>query len=133
MEVEGALDLVAVGVGIEAEPVLDVDALDHQYAVFILDLTARLRREPSVTRRDLTRLQRASERPRQSTRSGGDDVVERRRPLGVAAAFHSVMVSDLVVDAEPDRLRTPRQKSAPERAAHPLDPRPARVNDFGHY
>lgn len=32
------VDLGAIGVGIHAEPVVDVDALDHEHAVFDLDL-----------------------------------------------------------------------------------------------
>jgi hypothetical protein len=93
-----------------------MDALDHEHAVLVLDLTSRLADEPAVSCGDLTRLQRASERAGQSPGSRGDDVVERRRSLGLAARLDPVMIRDLVVKAEPDRLCAARYGRAPERA-----------------
>src|SRR6266545_4766911 len=125
---ERALDLGAVGVLIDAQRVLDVDPLDDEHAVLVFDLAASLSREPARARRNLTRLQRASERPRESPARRRDDVVERRRVLGLAAAIDAVVVCHLVVDSEPDRLVAPRDERTPERAAQALDPRPARVD-----
>src|SRR6266508_6269415 len=51
---------------------------------------------------------------------------------GLAVALGAVVVGDLVMDAEPDRLVAPRDGGAPERAAQTLDPRPARVDHFAH-
>jgi hypothetical protein len=102
--VERALDLLSVGGRIDREDVADVDALDHEHAVFHLDLAGRLADQPSFACRDLTRLQRASERPRQSAPRGGDDVVERRRVLGLTRLGDAVVLGHLVVDAEPHRL-----------------------------
>jgi hypothetical protein len=64
MRLESALDLGVVGVGVEPQLVLDADASDDEDAVLGLDLAPRLAREPAFARRDLTRLQRASERAR---------------------------------------------------------------------
>jgi hypothetical protein len=130
--VERPLDRGAVRVRIQLQPVGDLDALDDQDAVLVLDLTSRLRGEPSFSGRDVTRLQRASERPRQSAGRRGDDVVECRRALGAAAALHAVVVGDLVMNAELDRLLGPGQVRAPERAGDALDSRPARVHDLAH-
>ena len=104
MVIERALDRVSVGGGIHAQRVLHVDALDHEHAVLVLDLAASLARQPAFARIDATRFQRAPERPRESAGRRSDDVIERRRPLRVAAARDAVMVGDLVVDAEEDRL-----------------------------
>ena len=106
--VEGPLDPRAVGVGVDPQLVRHVDATDPQDAVLDLDLAAADPDQPSFARGDLARLQRASEGSGQSAGSGGDDVVERRGPLDVAAPRDAVVVGDLVVDAEPDRLGRPR-------------------------
>jgi len=104
MPLERALDRRAVGVGVDAQSVSDVDPLDHEHAVVELDLAFRLARQPSSARIDVTRLQRAPEGAGQSASGSGDDVVERRRPLRLAATRDAVMVCDLVMDPEPHRL-----------------------------
>jgi hypothetical protein len=127
---EGALDRGAVGIRIELEQVDDVDTLDDEDAVLVLDLAPRFGDESAFACGDVTRLQRASERPGESTGRRGDDVVERRRPLGVAAALDPVVVGDLVVDAEPDRLRCAGHVRPAQRAFDSLHPRPTGVDDF---
>jgi hypothetical protein len=79
-----------------------VDPLDDEDAVLVLDLAGRLADQPSLARVDVTRLQRAPEGAGQSAGCGSDEVVERRRPLGLAASRDAVVVGDLVVDAELD-------------------------------
>jgi hypothetical protein len=101
-----------------------VDALDHENAVLDFDLTCRVCDQSSFCGSDLTRFQRASERTGQSTRSGGDDIVERGGVLGLATTVDAVMVGDLVVNTKQDRLSLGRQCRPPQRAAHTLDPHP---------
>jgi hypothetical protein len=109
-----------------------VDPLDHEDTVFGLDLADRVGDESSLSRADLTRLQRASEGAGQSAGGGRDDVVKRRSVLGLAAARNAVVVGDLVVNAEGDRVALARYKRAAKRAAHALDPNPRVVTDLGH-
>ncbi len=105
VRVEGALDLVARRVGGDAEPVRDMDPLDHENVVLELDLADRLACQPALARIDTTRLQRAPEGAGQSAARGGDDVVECRGVLGLAAPLDAVVVSHLVMHAEEDRFR----------------------------
>lgn len=129
---EGTIDGGAVGLRIELESVDDVDALDDEDAVLVLDLAPRLGVEPALAGRDVTRLQRASKRPGQSAGGGGDDVVERGRALGFAAARDPVVVSDFVVDAEPDRLRRAGQLRPAQRSLQPFDLDTTGVDDLAH-
>jgi hypothetical protein len=99
----------------------DVDSADDQDTFFGLDLTGNFRSQLAVAGIDLTRFQRASEGARQSAAGGRDRVVERRRSLNVAAARDAVVVSDLVVDAELDRLLADGKIGAAQRTAHALD------------
>ncbi len=104
---ERPLDLGAVDVGLDAQAISDMDPLDHKHAVFDLDLARCLTDEPAVACVDLTRLQRASEGAGESAAGGGDDVVERRRTLGISRSCDPVVLGDLVVDTEVDRLVLP--------------------------
>ena len=127
--VEGAGDLFAVGVGVEREREADVDSSDHQHAVLGLDLADRLCGQSSFSGGDLTRLQRASEGAGQSPGGGSDHVVERGRMCRFAAAGNAVVVSDLVVNAEQDRLILGRKERTPQWAAHAFDPHAGVVGD----
>jgi hypothetical protein len=121
---EGAVDLLPVGVLVDAQRVADVDSLDHEHAVLDLDLAGRFCSEASFAGVDLARLQRTPEGARQSARGGGDDVVERGGSLGFATRCNPVVLGDSVVDAEDDRLGLGRQVGAAERSAHTLYPHP---------
>lgn len=99
-----ALDGLARGLG-SLQVKDDVDPPDHEDPVLLLDLAADVGREVPVARVDLTRLQRASKRARQSPARGGDDVVERRRVRRRAPGLHAVVLSHGPVHAEVDRLR----------------------------
>jgi hypothetical protein len=118
---ERSLDGVTVGFGIEHQRVLDVDSLDHQYAVLDLDLAERLAREPPFSRHHVARLQRAPEGPGQSAPGGGNDEVECGRALDVAAAHDAIVVGHLIVDAKLDRFVTGREVRTSQRPADPLD------------
>jgi hypothetical protein len=106
--------------------------LDDEHAVLVVDLAARLARQSPLVRVDLTRYQRASEGPGQSAGRGCDEEVKRRCALDVAPARDPVVVGDLVMDAELDRLLTRRQPGAAERPSHALDPDVRDVRWAGH-
>lgn len=129
---EGTLDLLPLYAGLDSERVAHVDPLDHEDSVLGLDLADRLGDESSLSCADLARLQRAPEGAGQSAGRSGHDVVERRRVLGFAAARNAVMIGDLVVDPERDRLALARYERTTQRAAHAFDPHPRAVTDLGH-
>ena len=128
--VERALDLLAVGLRVEAEVIPDVDPLDHEHAVVEFDLAGRLARQASFCCGNLTRFQRASEGPRQSACGGRDDVVQGRRALRLAAARDPVVVGDLVMDAEVDRLGRARHLRPPKRTSYAFDANAGDVHDL---
>ena len=122
MVLERSLDGGSVDVAGHLQQIAHVDSLDHEDTVVDLDLAGRLPDKTAVASVDVTRLQRASEGSRQSAAGGGDDVVERRGALGVAGSGDPVVVGDLVVDAEVDRLTLPRYLRTPQRTSNTLDP-----------
>jgi hypothetical protein len=79
-----------------------VDPLHDENTVLVFDLARGLADQSSVARIDVTRLQRAPEGAGESAGRGGDEIVERGRPLGLAASRDSVVIGDLVVHAELD-------------------------------
>jgi len=109
-----------------------VDSLDDQHLPFELDLSGRLAKEEPFTSRDLTRLQRASEGPDQSTRCGRDHVVERRGMRFILAGLRAVVRGDRPVRPEPDRLGFGREPSFAQWPLHPLDADLGKIGDFGH-
>ena len=119
--VERTLDLVAINIGIDPQPVDGMDALDHEHPVLQLDLAGSLPYEPTLACRYLTRLQRAPEGAGQSADRSSDDVVQRGRTLGLAARRDPIVLGDRVVDTEDHRLRLRRKERATQRPAHPLD------------
>lgn len=122
MVVERPLDLVAIRVGVDGEVVRRVDALDHDHAVVLgLDLAGDLTEQVALTGWDLTRLQRASKGAGQSAAGGGDDVVERRRALGLGSGRNAVVLGDAGVDTEHHGLRLGRDMGAAKRTANALD------------
>ena len=131
--VEGAGDLVAVGVGVDREREVDVDSFDHEHAVLGLDFADRLCGQSSFSGGNLTRLQRASEGAGQSPGGGRDHVVECGRMCRFAAAWNAVVIRDLVVNAEQDRLILGRQERAPQWAPHAFDPHAGVVADLAHH
>jgi len=81
----------------------------------------------------VTRLQRASQGAGQSAGRGGYQVIERRRTLDVSSARDAVVIGDLVVDPEFDRLGSRRDEGPAERSDHDLDSHPRRVSDLAHF
>src|SRR5919197_6004746 len=72
MVLERALHLVAVGVRVEPQAVRDLDPAQHEHAVVVEDEAAALADQSTLARRNLTRLQRASEGARESADRGRD-------------------------------------------------------------
>lgn len=58
-----------------SEPVADVNAPDHKDVSFELNFARSIRTQLIVAGVDMARLQRASERPRESTRCRSYDVI----------------------------------------------------------
>lgn len=61
-----------------ADPIMDMDPLDHEDVAFELDLARSLALELPLAGIDLARLQRTCKRAGQSPAGRGDHVVERR-------------------------------------------------------
>jgi hypothetical protein len=79
----------------------DVNTPDDENTVFVLYLTAHIRSQTTITRIDLTRLQRATKGSEHSAAGGCDDVVDRRGMGFRQVLFiNSVVPCNLVVDAE---------------------------------
>jgi len=109
------------------EPVADGDPLDHEHAVTLEHLTDGLRLVALVMDLYLTRLQRARERAGQSAPRRCDDVVERGRVRGEVPRVDAVVLGDLGVNAERDRLALRGQMGEPLRTAEALDAHPRDV------
>ena len=87
----------------------DVDPADDQHTFLSLNLTSNLPSQPPVAGIDLARFQRTSKGPEHSTRSGGDDIIDRRSVgLGQRRRVYFVVLSDGTVHAENHRLRLAR-------------------------
>jgi len=121
MEGHGTIDGLALPFEqtlLDPQPVADVYPLDHQHAIFLLDLADRFCSEVSLSRRYLARFQRASECAGESTGGRGDQVIDRRCMRGPSRNLHPVMLGDLRMNVEPDRFTFRRHKGTSQR---PLD------------
>lgn len=104
------------------ELVPDSDALDHEDLVLDNHIALRLGAEPALAGVDPARLQRATQGAGQSTGGGCDDVVERRGVIGVLAGSRAVMLPNLIVGTEEDRLWLDGQVGPADRASLANDP-----------
>src|SRR2546421_7891483 len=84
-------------------------------------------------RLDPARLQRTTQGPGQSTGCRGDQVVERGGARLVLPRLASVVLGDLVVDAEGDGLPLRGQEGVPQRALEALDPDSRDVGWLRHH
>jgi hypothetical protein len=121
VEAVDALGLLATVLW-DGQPVTHGDATDHQHLLVELDLADRLDVVALGIDFDLTRFQRAGEGAGQSPAGGGDDVVERRRVRRIVLRRDAVVLGDLGMHAECDRVVLGRQVRQPLRAAEALDP-----------
>jgi len=86
------------GLGLEQH--LDMNPFDDQHVPFQLHFAGGFRDELPGGRGDLTRLQRASKGPGQSTRRGGHQVVERGGVRLVSAGLGAVVLGDRAMGTE---------------------------------
>jgi hypothetical protein len=88
---------------------LDMDTPDDQHTVLGLNLTSNLPCQTPVAGIDVARFQRTSKRTKHSTRSGRDDLIDRRSVrFGQCRRIHFVVLRDSTVHAENHRLRFTR-------------------------
>jgi hypothetical protein len=132
VEAVDALDLGAPFLRDAREAVTDGDAADDQHAVVVDDLAGRLDLVALPLDVDLTRFQRAGEGAGQSAAGGGNDVVEGRRVRREVLRRDTVMLGDLGMDAEGDRLLFGGQVGEPLRASEALDAHARDVGRIGH-
>jgi len=81
----------------------------------------------------LTRLQRASEGSRKSTRSGRYNIVQGGSVRLQDRLRNLVMLRNGAVHSEQDRLIFRRKIRSAHRALHALDANMRPINHFGHY
>jgi hypothetical protein len=88
---------------------LNMDAPDYQHTVLSLNLASNLSCQTPVAGIDVARFQRASEGTEHSTRSGRDDIIDRRSVrFSQRRRIHFVVLRDSTVHAENHRLRFAR-------------------------
>jgi hypothetical protein len=126
-----ALDFRSLLLG-HRQPVMDSDPLEHEHALPVEHLANRLDLVPLWIDFDLTRLQRACEGAGQSTPGGCDHVVERRGVRREGLRIDAVMLRDLRVHAEGDRLTLRRQVGKSLGTAKALDAHPGDVSGICH-
>lgn len=102
---------------------LDMDSPDDQHTVLSLDLTSNLSCQSPVAGIDVARFQRTSKGPQHSTRSGRDDIIERRSVrFGQRRRIHFVVLRDAAVHTENHRLRFARNIGYPKGALLAFNP-----------
>jgi hypothetical protein len=116
----------------DRQPIVDRDPLDDQDAILGLDLPDRFDLVVLWIDLDMTRLQRAGERARQSAASRGDHIVERRRMRWVLLRPDAVMLGNLGVHAEDHWLLLGGEIREALGATQPLDPDLRHVADVSH-
>ena len=91
-----------------AQRVAHANRLDDEHLVDYVDVALGLSAESPSARIDPARLQRATQGACESTGGGGNDVVERRRVVGILTRSRAVVLAHLVVSTEHDGLRLAR-------------------------
>ena len=104
VESMGSLGCLALFVGTACEVVAHVDVLDHQYLVLHDHGAFGIRAQPALACVDPARLQRAAQGACESTGRSRYHVVERGGMVGILPWGGAVVLADLVVRAEHDRL-----------------------------
>jgi hypothetical protein len=110
----------------------DVNASDHQDLILCFHFARRICCQLPGGCIDLTRFQRAPEGSSQSTRSRGDNVIERGRMRFEDLRWHFVVLRYCAVYSEENRRLFRRQPCAPEGAFHTLDPHTRHVRWIRH-
>ena len=86
--------------------ICDVNPFNHQHiaVIIFLDLALNFGREPSLTGRDLARLQRATKGARQSAGSRGNDIIQRCSVGLMNIRTYAVMFGNFGMHSEFDRF-----------------------------
>jgi hypothetical protein len=100
---DASCNLVVLFLGLQ--PQTHMNAPDDENIFFQLDFTHGFAHKSPRGRIDLTRLQRASKGSRKSTRSRGDNVIERRSTRFCYSRRNLIVLRDGAMDSENDRLR----------------------------
>lgn len=133
MEAVRSLCRLSLVIRASGQRVAHSDALDHEDLVLEHHIPLRLRRKPAAASIDLARLQRATQCSRQSTGRRSDDIVKSRRMVRVLAGSGSVVLSNLSMGAEYDRVGLRGQIGLADRPTLADDPDTRHVLDlFGH-
>jgi hypothetical protein len=87
-----------------SELIAYVNASDHKHVSLELNFSDCFRTKPVIAGVDLARLQRASECPGESTGGRGNDIIQGCGMRWISIRGNLVMLSDLGMNAEDDRL-----------------------------
>ena len=87
-----------------SELVAHVNASDHKHVTIELNFSDCFRTKPVIASVDLARLQRASECSCESTGGRGNDIIQGCGMRWISIRGNLVMLSDLGMNAEDDRL-----------------------------
>ena len=122
--------LAVLFIGLEVQ--LYVNAPDDENVPFHLDLANSLGVQPVVRRRDLTRLQRASECAGESAGGCGDDIVQSRGMCLERPWWQFVMIRNRAVRPEYHWLGFGWQVRPANRSFHPFDTHFGSVYNVSH-
>ncbi len=112
---------LCVVLGGQPQPVVDRDPLDYEHPVAVEDLPLGNRLELIPVDLDVTRIQRAGEGARQSPAGSGDHVVQSRGLGREVVRRDPVVLGDLGVNSERDRLLHGGEVGEALRTAEALD------------
>ncbi len=121
-----------VVLGRQPQPVVDRDPLDYKHPVAVEDLSLGNRLELIPVDLDVTRIQRAGEGARQSPAGRGDHVVQSRGLGREVVRRDPVVLGDLGVNSERDRLLHGGEVGKALRTAEALDLDAGYVDGLGH-
>ena len=122
--------LLVLGTRLQAQDY--VNAPDDQHSILGLHFTRRIRRQPPRRGINLTRLQRASKGPGESTRRCRDDVVQRGGMRFEDIGGHFVVLRHRTVYSEENGGLLRWQPGAPKRSLYALDPHTRHVRYIFH-
>ena len=109
-----------------------MNAPDDQHFILYLHFARRIRRQLTARCIDLTRLQRASERPGESARRCRDNVVQRGRMGFEDIMRHLVVFRHRAMYSEENGVLLRGQPCAPKRSLNALDPHLRHVRYIYH-
>ena len=109
-----------------------MNTTEHQNALVHFHFSMSNRRQVACARRDPARLQRASKGAEQSTTSGGNDIVDRRRVRIGHVTLNTVVTSDRTVSTEANRFAFGRHLGKSQWTLHASQRNRRPVNHTAH-